>query len=104
MLMYLGQFRWRHRRPAGARHVRYLTCLGWFWPRAAGVVLSISLLAACAVGPDFKPLQAPPVSGYTPEAHPAATTSAAVVGGAAQKFAMGRDIPAEWWKVFHTAT
>ena len=100
--MYLGQFRWRHRRPAGARHVRYLTCLGWFWPRAAGVVLSISLLAACAVGPDFKPLQAPPVSGYTPEAHPAATTSAAVVGGAAQKFAMGRDIPAEWWKVFHS--
>ena len=81
---------------------RYLACLGWFWPRAAGVVLSFSLSAACAVGPDFKPPQAPPVSGYTPETHPATTTAANVAGGAAQKFVVGRDIPAEWWKVFHS--
>ena len=65
-------------------------------------MLSFSLLAACAVGPDFKPPQAPPVSGYTPETHPATTTSANVAGGAAQKFVIGRDIPAEWWKVFHS--
>ena len=71
--MWLGQFRWRRRRPA-ARHVKVLACLGWFWPRTAGVVLSFSLLAACAVGPDFKPPQAPPVSGYTPETTPATTT------------------------------
>ena len=32
--MWLGQFRWRRRRPAGARHVKVLACLGWFWPRA----------------------------------------------------------------------
>ncbi len=65
-------------------------------------MLSVFVLAACAVGPDFKPPQAPPVSGYTPETHPAATTAAAVAGGAAQKFVIGRDIPAEWWKVFHS--
>ena len=65
-------------------------------------MLSFSLLAACAVGPDFKPPQAPPVSGYTPETHPATTTSANVAGGAAQKFVIGRDIPAERWKVFHS--
>jgi len=100
--MWFGQFRWRRRRPAGARHVRYLADLGWFWPRAAGVVLSFSLSAACAVGPDFKPPPAPPVSGYTPEAHLAPTTTANVAGGAAQNFLIGRDIPAEWWKVFHS--
>ncbi len=59
-------------------------------------------MTACAVGPDFKPPPAPPVSGYTPEARLATTTAANVAGGAAQKFVMGRDIPAEWWKVFHS--
>ena len=68
----------------------------------AGVALWSSLLAACTVGPDFKPPPSPPVSGYTPEAHPAPTTSANVAGGAAQKFVTGRDIPAEWWQVFHS--
>jgi NodT family efflux transporter outer membrane factor (OMF) lipoprotein len=100
--IWLAQFRWRRRRPAGARQGRYLVGLGWFWPRATGVVLSFSLLAACAVGPDFKPPAAPAVSGYTPETSPATTTSANVAGGAAQKFVTGRDIPAEWWKVFHS--
>jgi len=100
--MWFGQFRWRRRRPTGARHVRYLADLGWFWPRAAGVVLSFLLSAACAVGPDFKPPPAPPVSGYTPEAHLAPTTTANVAGGSAQNFLIGRDIPAEWWKVFHS--
>ncbi len=65
-------------------------------------MLSFSLLAACAVGPDFKPPPAPAVGGYTPETHPATTTSASVAGGAAQTFVVGRDIPAEWWKVFHS--
>lgn len=102
MQIRLGQFKWRRRRPAGVRHGRYLVGLGWFWPRATGVVLSFSLSAACAVGPDFKPPAAPAVSGYTPETSPATTTSANVAGGAAQKFVMGRDIPAEWWKVFHS--
>lgn len=102
MQIRLGQFKWRRRRPAGVRHGRYLVGLGWFWPRATGVVLSFSLSAACAVGPDFKPPAAPAVSGYTPETSPATTTSANVAAGAAQKFVMGRDIPAEWWKVFHS--
>jgi NodT family efflux transporter outer membrane factor (OMF) lipoprotein len=53
------------------------------------------------VGPDFAPPPAPPVSGYTPDT-PTMTASAEVAGGAAQHFAIGRDIPAEWWKVFHS--
>ena len=68
----------------------------------AGIAFSLFGLAACAVGPDFAPPAAPPVAGYTPERTPAATTSAAVAGGAAQKFDGGRDIPGDWWTVFHS--
>ncbi len=60
------------------------------------------LLSACAVGPDFAPPPAPPVAGYTPEGQAAPTTSAPVAGGAPQHFAAGRDIPAEWWRVFRS--
>jgi NodT family efflux transporter outer membrane factor (OMF) lipoprotein len=60
------------------------------------------LLSACAVGPDFKVPAAPAAAGYTPEATPAATAAIAVHGGAPQRFALGRDIPGEWWTVFHS--
>lgn len=70
--------------------------------RPAAAVLALSVLSACAVGPDFSPPPAPPVAGYTPEGSPAPTASAPVAGGAMQKFDAGRDIPAEWWKVFHS--
>jgi NodT family efflux transporter outer membrane factor (OMF) lipoprotein len=44
----------------------------------------------------------PPDAGYTPEKTPAPTVSAPVAAGAAQKFAIGRDIPGDWWTVFHS--
>jgi NodT family efflux transporter outer membrane factor (OMF) lipoprotein len=69
---------------------------------AGGVLLTSIIVSACAVGPDFQTPPPPPVAGYTPEAHPAATTSADVAGGASQTFQMGRDIPGEWWTVFHS--
>jgi NodT family efflux transporter outer membrane factor (OMF) lipoprotein len=66
-------------------------------------VPALALLAGCAVGPDFTPPPAPPVSGYTPDTPPTATTSANDGQvGSVQKFAMGRDIPGDWWKVFHS--
>ena len=65
-------------------------------------ILSLLALSACAVGPDFASPPAPEVSGYTPEAKPAATVSADVAAGASQQFAIARDIPGEWWKVFHS--
>jgi NodT family efflux transporter outer membrane factor (OMF) lipoprotein len=83
--------------------VEYSARFGFFGPSVAGMALSlVVLLAACAVGPDFAVPPAPPVSGYTHETPPATTTAADVAGGAAQKFVMGRDIPGEWWKVFHS--
>ncbi len=70
--------------------------------RTIGGTLAALLLSACAVGPDFKVPPAPPGSGYTPEGHPAPTAAISVADGESQKFELGRDIPGEWWMVFHS--
>ena len=64
--------------------------------------LGVYLLAGCAVGPDYTPPAPPAATGYTKE--PLARTSgdASVLGGAAQSYDMGRDIPAQWWSLFHS--
>jgi NodT family efflux transporter outer membrane factor (OMF) lipoprotein len=66
---------------------------------AAAAVL---VAAGCTVGPDFKAPAALQLTRYT--SNPLATTTATpnVIGGNAQHFAEGRDIPAEWWKLFHS--
>jgi NodT family efflux transporter outer membrane factor (OMF) lipoprotein len=76
--------------------------IGGLPPIYLAIFFALLTLCGCAVGPNFAPPPAPPVSGYTPEAEPATTASSNVAGGVAQKFEMGRDIPAEWWKVFHS--
>jgi NodT family efflux transporter outer membrane factor (OMF) lipoprotein len=98
----VGQFVWRDGRQVRTRGVKSLAAFGNVRPTAVGLAAFLPLLAACAVGPDFVPPPAPPVSGYTPDTPPAKTVSAEVPGGAAQTFVMGRDIPGEWWKVFHS--
>src|SRR5471032_3622916 len=62
-----------------------------------------SLLAGCAVWPDFKP-PAPPDGGdsYTPTALPAQTASAPGPAGQAQRFVPGQDIPGQWWSLFQS--
>jgi NodT family efflux transporter outer membrane factor (OMF) lipoprotein len=60
-----------------------------------------TLLAGC-VGPDFQPPAAPDVTGYTAAPLPAETTSADVPAGEKQRFETGRDIPGEWWTLFHS--
>jgi NodT family efflux transporter outer membrane factor (OMF) lipoprotein len=99
---WLGKFWLRRCRPTGARVTKSLVHLGFHGRRAVGAALSLLLLAACAVGPDFAVPPAPPVGGYTSDTPPATTTAAEVSGGAAQQFFMGRDIPGEWWTVFHS--
>jgi NodT family efflux transporter outer membrane factor (OMF) lipoprotein len=100
--MRVGSPSWLRDRWVAARRVKYLAHLGFFTPGAAGVALPLLALAACAVGPDFAPPPAPPTSGYTPESHLAATDSAPVQGGAGQTFVPGHDIPADWWRMFHS--
>ncbi len=62
---------------------------------------SALVLASCAVGPDFLKPAAPPEAGYTPEKL-ATTQATAIAGGAAQRFVEGKDIPGQWWTVFHS--
>jgi NodT family efflux transporter outer membrane factor (OMF) lipoprotein len=92
----------RAARLTGAQRIRLLARFGVFRPQAASGALSLLLLAACAVGPDFAVPPVPPVAGYTPDNPPAATVAAEVSGGAAQRFVLGRDIPGDWWTVFHS--
>ncbi len=74
-------------------------------PRSLSTMcIAIALCAAngCAVGPDFKKPAAPDTESYT--ASPIANTAAIanVVGGDAQRFIEGADIPAQWWTLFHS--
>ena len=100
--LHVGQWLARLHRSALAQKARVVRGFGVFASKATVAAVSLLALSACAVGPDFAVPPAPPVSGYTPEGRPAATTSVDVAGGAAQKFDSGRDIPGEWWKVFHS--
>ncbi len=68
------------------------------------VVVSAALLLSvgCVVGPNYKQPPAPQVPSYMPE-HPATTNSTPnLPGGEAQSFAVGRDIPGDWWTLFHS--
>lgn len=63
-----------------------------------------AFLASCAVGPDYRRPETPPVgsslyvSGTLPERTAAVETSA----GAAQTFLYGGELPIEWWRLFQS--
>jgi NodT family efflux transporter outer membrane factor (OMF) lipoprotein len=82
---------------SGAGLARLLRSLGCAAATAA-------LLAGCALGPDFhRPGMTEKVegNGYTRE--PLTDTAAAdVPGGAAQRFVRDKDIPGQWWQLFHS--
>lgn len=72
-------------------------------PRLSLAVIAGSLLTgACVVGPNFKTPAPPAVSGYTPLAPATTVATPGVVGGQAQRFVSGADIPADWWTLFHS--
>jgi NodT family efflux transporter outer membrane factor (OMF) lipoprotein len=71
-------------------------------PIVVGVLAASTLLASCAVGPDFNHPHAPDVDRYTREPLAARTTSTDVAKGHAQHFVEGRDIPGEWWRLFQS--
>ena len=56
-------------------------------------------VSGCAVGPDFKTPEAPPVTRYTQGAEPTETLSAE---GQSQHFERGMEIAAEWWRLFRS--
>ncbi len=93
--------RWRLDRLPG-RQQRGVRLAGRRRRLPVGEMLALLLLSACAVGPDFKVPPAPEGAGYSPEAHPAGAAASDTSGGAAQRFDVGRDIPGQWWTVFHS--
>jgi NodT family efflux transporter outer membrane factor (OMF) lipoprotein len=62
--------------------------------RLGVVFYGATLLASCAVGPDFAPPPSPEAKHVTPE-RPASP-------GEGQRFAEDKDIPAEWWTLFRS--
>jgi NodT family efflux transporter outer membrane factor (OMF) lipoprotein len=65
-------------------------------------ISALMLMAGCAVGPEFKRPAAPVNGGYTPAPLPTTSSTNNVGGGEAQQFAEARDIPGEWWTLFHS--
>ena len=68
---------------------------------ATTTALATVLLCGC-VGPDFEKPTAPTAETYSAKAQPTETVATDVAGGEAQRFLTGRDIPAEWWSLFHS--
>jgi NodT family efflux transporter outer membrane factor (OMF) lipoprotein len=67
-----------------------------------GAMALALFVAGCAVGPNFKKPPAPNVSGYTPAPISATSSAPNAMGGEAQRFVDARDIPGEWWALFHS--
>jgi NodT family efflux transporter outer membrane factor (OMF) lipoprotein len=60
------------------------------------LIFAVAALCSCAVGPNFKKPDAPPVKDYLVQALPDQT------GTDAQKYVAGQDIPGQWWTLFHS--
>ena len=66
------------------------------------VVLWPSILAGCAVGPDFRTPESPSTGGHVAETPPSPTVSAPGNAGASQRFVSTNDIPSQWWVLFQS--
>jgi NodT family efflux transporter outer membrane factor (OMF) lipoprotein len=64
------------------------------------LLATVSLLSACAVGPNFKEPAAPSTDQYTAGKEPRATAAAPGEAGAAQHFVSGALVPERWWESF----
>ena len=70
--------------------------------KLALVVATAVAASACAVGPDFKTPPAPATTHYTRAPEPTGTVAAPGASGVAQTFSSERDIPADWWTLYHS--
>jgi NodT family efflux transporter outer membrane factor (OMF) lipoprotein len=67
-----------------------------------GVVFAVLVFSGCAVGPEYKPPDAPNAKAYYEEELPRETAGFPGAAGPAQRFNPGKDIPAEWWSLFQS--
>jgi NodT family efflux transporter outer membrane factor (OMF) lipoprotein len=68
----------------------------------SATAISGVILIGCAVGPNFQPPPPPTAKSYTTSPLPEKTASAPGRDGSSQRFVVGRDIPREWWTLFHS--
>ena len=70
------------------------------------IVILLTTLSGCMVGPDFHAPKAPSVKKYTAKPLPKKTVSTPHAGqsGKAQALISQQEIPAEWWTLFHSRT
>ncbi len=72
------------------------------WKIASVMTIAVVALPGCAVGPNFRRPEPPKTETYTATALPNETTAVPGAGGAAQRFVVGEDIPAQWWALFQS--
>jgi NodT family efflux transporter outer membrane factor (OMF) lipoprotein len=71
-------------------------------PLTSCAAAALTLLAGCAVGPSFRS-PAPPATGhYTRAPEPVSVVASPGRSGGAQTLSADRDIPADWWTLFHS--
>ena len=73
----------------------------FFRKRIFGIFVCI-VVSGCAVGPNFHEPPYPVTNRYTEKPISRKTASAVGSGGQSQKLIPARDIPAEWWALFHS--
>lgn len=71
-------------------------------PRLICAAALAAALSACAAGPEYRRPAMPQADRYTETALPAQTVDSPGQGGLAQRFSVGEDIPADWWKLFRS--
>jgi NodT family efflux transporter outer membrane factor (OMF) lipoprotein len=69
-------------------------------PRPLVAAVLAASLGACAVGPNFHRPAPPEAADYGSAPAKGETAASSSVGGGAQKFTPGADIPAQWWTLF----
>jgi NodT family efflux transporter outer membrane factor (OMF) lipoprotein len=75
---------------------RKLLAHGRRYAAAAALLLATG---GCAVGPDFVRPEPPAVENYLPSG----AAGGPPVGAAAQRVALGKNVSAQWWKLFHSS-
>jgi NodT family efflux transporter outer membrane factor (OMF) lipoprotein len=74
-------------------------------PLASVALLTVAVaLPGCAAGPDFKRPPPPQTSSYTAQPLGPTVSIAGNAAGVAQRFRTGANIPADWWRLFHSAS
>lgn len=71
------------------------------WKMIIAAIIGAAL-AGCTVGPDFTPPAAPDAQRYLVTPLPEKTAASQGVGGTAQHFNRGEEIPQQWWRLFHS--